>query len=244
MEFKENLKQLRKKNGLTQFELSQLANVEPSTVGKWEQTGSIPNQNTLFKLCEILGCTTDYLLGRETSQSPTASGMLIARGGKQNTFALNEERLNYLEELHKSNSNVEFIQLAPTIQIPVFGEIPAGKPIEACEDILEYIDIPADWTKGGHQYFGLHVKGNSMLPDFKNGDTIILKKQSTCDNGQFCAVSVNGTEVTFKKVRRQENGITLQPLNPEYDPIFFTNKQIKEEPVTILGVVVEARRKF
>lgn len=243
MEFKDRLKELRKQKGLTQFQLSELLHVEPSTVGKWEQTYYIPKQDTLFKLCEIFGVTTDYLLGRETV-SPAATGMSIARGGQQSTFTVSEERLKFLQELHKSGSNVELIKLGPTVQIPVFGEIPAGKPIEACDDILEYIDIPAEWLKGGQEFFGLRVNGDSMLPDFKNGDTIVLKKQSSCDTGQFCAVSINGIEVTFKRVRRQENGITLQPLNPEYDPMFFTNKQIKDMPITILGVVVEGRRKF
>lgn len=147
-------------------------------------------------------------------------------------------------EFKSSNNNVEFIKPTTTIRIPVFGVIPAGKPIDACEDILEQIEIPASWTQNGQGYFGLRVKGDSMWPEFKEGDTIVLKQQTCCESGQFAAVSINKTEVTLKKVRRQASGITLQPLNPEYDPVFFTNKEIKELPVAILGVVVEVRRSF
>lgn len=153
---------------------------------------------------------------------------------------------NYLLDIEPkpTDSNVEFVKPSPTVSIPVFGNIPAGKPIEACEDIMSHIEIPEGWTKNGQDYFGLLVKGDSMLPEFKEGDTIVLKQQTCCDSGQFAAVSINKTEVTLKKVRRQASGITLQPLNPNYEPVFFTNKEIKELPVTILGVVVEVRRSF
>lgn len=128
------------------------------------------------------------------------------------------------------------------VTIPVLGSIPAGIPFEAIEDILDWEDLPVDDTLPGRKYFGLRIKGDSMEPEYRNGDTIIIQQQDHCNSGDDCAVMVNGDDVTFKRVRLQENGLTLQPLNPQYDPRFFTAKEIQDLPVRILGVVVEIRR--
>ena len=105
-------------------------------------------------------------------------------------------------------------------------------------------EINEDLVSGGKEYFGLKVNGDSMSPEFRDGDTLILKKQNTCSNGDFCAVSINHTESTFKKVLIRENGITLQPLNPAFEPMFFTNQEIIDLPITILGVIKEVRRSY
>jgi len=63
-------------------------------------------------------------------------------------------------------------------------------------------------------------------------------------SGSHCAVMVNGNDATFKKVLKSEVGITLVPLNEMYEPVFYSNKQIKELPVRILGVAKEIRRKL
>ena len=132
------------------------------------------------------------------------------------------------------------------VKIPVYGTIPAGIPTEMIEDsyIEDYEEINEDLVSGGKEYFGLKVNGDSMSPEFRDGDTLILKKQNTCSNGDFCTVSINHTESTFKKVLIRENGITLQPLNPAFEPMFFTNQEIIDLPITILGVIKEVRRSY
>ena len=125
----------------------------------------------------------------------------------------------------------------------VYGTIPAGIPMECIEDIIDTEEISADMLKGGKQYFGLKIKGNSMYPDYLDGDIIILEKTDDCESGDECCVMVNGSDGTFKKVLKNENGIILQPLNSEYQPMFYTNEQIKSLPVRIIGKVVELRRK-
>lgn len=125
----------------------------------------------------------------------------------------------------------------------VYGTIPAGTPIECIEDVIDTEEISVDMLKGGKEYFGLRVKGNSMEPEYLDGDTLILLKQDVCENGDDCVVMVNGQEGTFKRVFKNENGIILQPLNSAYDPVPYTNKEIEELPVRILGVVEEIRRK-
>lgn len=125
----------------------------------------------------------------------------------------------------------------------VYGTIPAGIPMECIEDILDTEEISADMLKGGKQYFGLKVKGNSMEPEYLDGDTLILEKADDCENGDDCVVMVNGNDGTFKRVFKNENGIILQPLNPEYSPVVYSNEQIENLPIRIIGIVEEIRRR-
>ncbi|MBQ8749678.1 MAG: helix-turn-helix domain-containing protein [Clostridia bacterium] len=131
-------------------------------------------------------------------------------------------------------------------KIAVYGTIPAGIPTEMIDNsfIEDYEDINLNDFNPNFEYFGLKVKGDSMYPEFRNGDTLILRKQENCENGDYCAVSINHTECTFKKIIKHNNGITLQPLNPVYEPKFYTNEEVKSMPITILGIVVEVRRTY
>lgn len=148
------------------------------------------------------------------------------------------------ELLSKINGSQEFTTSASNSAVVfVYGTIPAGVPMECIEDIIDTEEISADMIKGGKQYFGLRIKGNSMFPDYLDGDTIILEKVDDCESGDECVVMVNGSDGTFKKVIKNENGIILQPLNSEYQPMFYTNEQIKTLPVKIIGKVIELRRK-
>lgn len=139
--------------------------------------------------------------------------------------------------------NVVPIRSIETVQIPVYGKVPAGPPTEAIEYIEETIDIPAEWTRYGQRYFGLTVQGDSMYPKYQNGDVVIIKEQPNCESGQDCVVYVNGYDSTLKKVIKEPDGIMLQPLNPEYSPKKYDYAD-ELNPVTILGIVVELRRKI
>lgn len=125
----------------------------------------------------------------------------------------------------------------------VYGSIPAGVPMECIEDIIDTEEIPVDMLRGGKQYFGLKVKGNSMEPDYLDGDTLILEKADDCESGDDCVVMVNGNDGTFKRIFKNENGIILQPLNSQYAPLVFSNEQIENLPVRVIGIVEEIRRK-
>lgn len=120
--------------------------------------------------------------------------------------------------------------------IPILGRVPAGIPIDAIQDIKGYIDVPSSWVDN---HGALLVKGDSMYPEYHDGDIVIYRYTPTCENGDDCIVYVNGDDATIKKVVLKEDGIILQPLNPRYDPMFFENG----EGLTIGGVVVEIRRR-
>ncbi len=140
------------------------------------------------------------------------------------------------------NVNKQLTYSKKSIRIPVLGSIPAGIPIELIEDILDYEDISEEMLKGGKEYFALKVKGDSMWPKYLDGDTIIILKQEDCESGQDAIVMVNGDDGTFKRVFKSDKGITLQPLNNEYMPMFYSNDDIKKLPIKILGIVKEIRR--
>ncbi len=129
------------------------------------------------------------------------------------------------------------------IKVPVLGSIPAGIPLEAITDILDYEEIPEKMAKSG-EYFALKVKGDSMAPKILNGDIVIIRKQEDAESGNICVVMVNGYDATLKEIKKDTAGIWVLPYNPNSDfkPTFYSKKEIEELPVRIIGVAVEIRR--
>lgn len=131
-----------------------------------------------------------------------------------------------------------------SFKIPVFGSVSAGNPLIAMEDIVEWEELPKEWENQG-VFYGLRVKGASMEPRISEGDVVIVKKQNDVENGELAIVLIDGDEATFKKVQKGPDGITLIAFNPTvYSPHFYTNNDIKNLPVQIIGKVIEARLKF
>jgi repressor LexA len=129
-------------------------------------------------------------------------------------------------------------------RIPVLGTIVAGIPITAVENIIDYEEISQEMAKTG-EYFALVVKGSSMEPKIYEGDVVIVKKQSTVDNGDIAIVLVNGNEATIKQIQRSQSGITLVGFNVAvYPPHIYTNEEIEDLPVNVIGKAVEVRRKL
>lgn len=129
------------------------------------------------------------------------------------------------------------------VRIPVFGYIRAGIPLEAIQEIIDYEEISPELASRG-RYFALQVKGDSMMPDLREGDTVIVKEQATAENGDTAIVLVNGDEATVKRVLFTDKGLTLLPTNTAYAPMVYTRQQVQELPVQIIGKVVELRRKL
>lgn len=134
------------------------------------------------------------------------------------------------------------------VRIPVYGETAAGIPIVAIEDFDsddpdDWEEIPEDMAKSG-EYIALRIKGDSMEPRMRTGDVVIVRLQPEVENGDIAIVRVNGNEATCKKIKKTPEGIMLISLNPAYEPMFFTKKQVHTLPITILGRVVELRAKF
>lgn len=129
------------------------------------------------------------------------------------------------------------------IKIPVLGRVPAGVPLEAIQEILDYEEITPEMASTG-EHFALIIKGDSMLPRMSDGDVVIVRKQSDVTNGDTAVVVIDGHDATVKRFLKQENGIILQPTNSAHKPLFFTPDQVRDLPVVVIGRVVELRAKF
>lgn len=130
------------------------------------------------------------------------------------------------------------------VRIPVLGRVVAGIPIEAVEEILDYEEITPELAATG-EFFALKIRGHSMEPRMMEGDVVIVRRQDDVESGDIAIVLVNGNEATVKRVKKQEDGITLIATNTSvYEPHYYSNKEIEELPVRILGKVIELRGKL
>ena len=127
--------------------------------------------------------------------------------------------------------------------IPVLGDVAAGIPIEAIQDIVDYEEIDQAMASTG-EFFGLRLKGDSMEPRMKDGDVVIVRKQEDAETGDIVVAMVNGDSATIKRIKKGPSGITLIPNNPVFDPLFYSYDEVASLPVRILGKVVELRAKF
>lgn len=128
-------------------------------------------------------------------------------------------------------------------RIPVLGRVAAGIPIDAIADVLDWEEISDDMSSTG-EFFGLRIKGDSMQPRIVEGDVVIVRQQQDAESGDVVIVQVNGDQAACKRLAKYASGISLISFNPAYEPMNFTNAEIEQLPVTIIGKVVENRQKY
>lgn len=154
-------------------------------------------------------------------------------------FHIDINTLVYVDLENETSNHQEIFFTKP--QVPILGIVPCGEPIEAIEDIIEWIEVVPSQAKN---HFGLIAKGDSMSPYILDGDILIVKYTPEVNSGKIAIVKVNGDEATCKRLMINDAGITLMPYNPAYDPLSFTPQEVEEKPVMIIGEVVEIRRRF
>ena len=126
-----------------------------------------------------------------------------------------------------------------SVQLPLYGRIAAGTPIEALRDHSNAIGIPADMIGKGEHY-ALKIEGDSMIDaGIHDGDTVIFRRSDTADNGSIVVALVEDTEVTLKRLRRKGASIALEPANTEYETRIFGPDQVK-----VQGSLVGLIRKY
>ena len=124
-------------------------------------------------------------------------------------------------------------------KVSVLGSIAAGTPIEAIQHEVDKVALPEDLQKNG-EYFGLKVKGDSMIEaGINDGDTVIIKKTSTADTGQIAVVLIDEQEATLKRIRKKGNTIALEAANKNYDTKIYASNRIK-----IQGRLISLYRNF
>lgn len=130
------------------------------------------------------------------------------------------------------------------VKIPVLGRVAAGVPISAISNIEDYEEITPEMAKSG-EHFALRVKGDSMSPRIDNNDIVIVRQQALVNNGDVAVVLVNGDEATVKEIKKLPDGLMLIGWNTSvYPPKIYSKEEVEKLPISIIGKVVELRRKF
>lgn len=141
------------------------------------------------------------------------------------------------------NVPVSYFSGKEPAKIPVYGKVAAGIPIEAITDIEDYEEITPELAAKGN-YIALKIKGDSMSPYILNGDTVIVRLQNDCEDGDIAIVLVERNDATCKKIKKTPKGLYLMPLNTAYEPIFYDAFECENLPVNVIGIVAELRRSF
>ena len=136
-----------------------------------------------------------------------------------------------LDEVNLNNSN--------DTEIPVLGKIAAGTPVEAIQNEVSRIPLPANIEKDG-EFFGLKVQGDSMIEaGINDGDTVIVKKADTADNGKIVVALIDDHEAMLKRIRRKGKTVALESANRNYETKIFGPDRVK-----VQGILVSLYRNF
>jgi len=128
---------------------------------------------------------------------------------------------------------------AAAVSLPLYGKIAAGLPIEALQDHTAEIEVPAALLGSG-DHFALEVEGDSMIEaGILDGDTVIIRKGETAENGQIIVALVDENEVTLKRLRRRGQSIALEPANVRYETKIFPADRVK-----VQGRLIALLRKY
>src|SRR5215470_4640736 len=129
---------------------------------------------------------------------------------------------------------------AEAVELPLYGRIAAGTPIEALRDQTTTVGVPANMLSRGSEHYALEVAGDSMIDaGILDGDTVIIQRCDTADNGTVVVALVDNEEVTLKRLRRRGNSIALEPANKAYETRIF-----KPDSVKVQGRLVALMRRF
>ena len=223
--YEKYLELLEEKN-CRNIDVSKATGIPPSTFSDWKKGKSSPKLDKLKKIADYFNVQVEYLTGESEYRT------------KKEMFNTWDDKFNKDEKLAINMRKIE-----KGIRIPVLGNVAAGIPIEAIEDVLEWEDIDEDIASKG-QHFGLKIKGDSMSPRILNDDIVIVRSQPNANSGDIVIAKVNSHDACCKKLIKHDDGISLVSFNQEYEPMYFSKSDINKIPVDIIGVVIELRAKL
>ncbi len=135
--------------------------------------------------------------------------------------------------------NLKKTDVNDSSEIPVLGSIAAGTPIEAIQNEVSRIPLPNNIEKNG-EFFGLKVTGDSMIDaGINDGDTVIVKKTETADNGKIVVALIDDNEAMLKRIRRKGKTVALESANRNYETKIFGPDRVK-----VQGILVSLYRNF
>ena len=197
-----------------------------------EERGYLARRHHRARALDILRLP-DNMLGREmlADDPPDLEADVEAPHG----FSPNVIRGDFTQRLPGVRSAGD----AGAVELPMYGRIAAGLPIEALRDTNSQIEVPLALLGPGEHY-GLEVAGDSMIEaGILDGDTVIILKGETAENGQIVVAIVDDTEVTLKRLRRRGNSTALEPCNVRHETRIFPADRVK-----VQGRIVALMRKY
>ena len=210
------LHECRLASGETLEQVAALVGVNKTTVMRWENGNtSRISRPALDLLARHFGVTAAWLEGEKGALKNAASGRWIE-----------EHALPY----------------GALSEVPILGSVRAGYGGAGFEEITGYEPAPASSLQRDEAYFWLTVTGDSMEPILCEGDLVLVRKQTSVDNGSMAVVLVGGEEGLVKKIFYGPDWIELHSLNPAYAVRRFEGPDVMQ--VAVLGLVMESKRKF
>lgn len=120
------------------------------------------------------------------------------------------------------------VDIVSAIELPVMGRIAAGVPIEAISHVSHHVAVPGSMLSGKGQHYALEVKGDSMIDaGINDGDIVVIREQSTAENGDIVVALVEDSEATLKRFRRKGSMISLEAANPAYETRIIPDHLVK-----------------
>ena len=155
------------------------------------------------------------------------------------TASANDIYNSFSPSIIKGGLDEENLNSSNDTEIPVLGKIAAGTPVEAIQNEVSRIPLPANIEKDG-EFFGLKVQGDSMIEaGINDGDTVIVKKADTADNGKIVVALIDDHEAMLKRIRRKGKTVALESANRNYETKIFGPDRVK-----VQGILVSLYRNF
>ncbi|HUN39989.1 MAG TPA: transcriptional repressor LexA [Acetobacteraceae bacterium] len=191
-----------------------------------EERGFIGRRHHRARALEVLRLPEDT--STRTAEAP-------AETGGNGSFAPNVIRGDFSPRI----AGVKAANEVAAIELPLYGRIAAGLPIEALRDAGSQIEVPMAILSNGEHY-ALEVAGDSMIEaGILDGDTVIIRKGEQAENGQIVVALVDDSEVTLKRLRRRGNSIALEPCNVRHETRIFPADKVK-----VQGRLVALMRRY
>lgn len=225
LKFIDRLKYSIKKNEINQTELAKKVGLSKQTISGYLNGLFKPNHNTIYSIAKVLNVNPAWLLGIDDEEDAhTEPEKVELKEIKSSELFLNPD-----------------LDLSEMVKIPIVSTVPAS--FNKSSDFIydEYIEYPisllqySDYDK---RYIALRIKGDSMYPEFFDGDNVLVDIFLEVQNGNIGVFAFND-EFTVKRIYFQENTVVFKPSNPEYMEKVYTKKQLHEMGYHPIGRVVK-----
>lgn len=225
-----NLKLLRKTKGFTQQQVADYLGINRVSYTDFENGKTNIKPVYLVKLAEYFNVSTDYILGKDDTPDP---GWKVIQDPADPRFPPKVFPAEPLPDLDRE-----------TALIPILGSVRAGYDNYAEENLEGYMTIDERLKAMHPDAYVLNVKGDSMEPEIKHGDIVICAPDVEIRNNDVAIICVNGEVGTVKRIRFEDDGLTLVPANPNYRKVHYSAEDVQSYPVSLQSKVIEVRHRY